>query len=466
MNKALCRFLWIIGLVLLVGCGSHETELRETIAQGEVERKEQAGQDKITKEETKTEDEKPKKREEKNVMNQDNQDEEIPEEKEENQTQGKEENFQEEIEDYQIIWNSKHTYGAFIKGNDEVELKLYIVETNQNTIKEIAGIVGNLYDITWAPNGQYMTVNEGTSTVYTTYIVQIDEEKIIDQVVNVRGPVWSPDSRSIAFGVLNDEEPAVMVEWEGTSDLVIDHLSSKKTEVLLHGQKGFNYFPIEWTEDGLAYRKSYFTGGEEQYTLQVGEYDIVPKVAPISVKNVESNLVYPVIQNMKNQEAQKQLNRSIAAQIQMYTLFLQGGIQEGEKLTLEGKYTVACKTKNILSFVYTLVVNIEGAPHPNVFLESMTVDLNTGTPLTLQEMFTENAEDKAALNPILKEEINKLDFPLLKEFEGIEDGQKFYMTPNSMIIYYQEGEYTPHAQGPLLLEIPLKNIEDVLTPLL
>jgi len=39
--------------------------------------------------------------------------------------------------------------------------------------------------------------------------------------------------------------------------------------------------------------------------------------------------------------------------------------------------------------------------------------------------------------------------------EGIEDKQGFYLTDTSLVIYYQEYIYTPHAVGPLEFEVDL-----------
>lgn len=126
-------------------------------------------------------------------------------------------------------------------------------------------------------------------------------------------------------------------------------------------------------------------------------------------------------------------------------------------------YDITKKTEEVLSLYFVISLYTEGAAHPNNLIDGVTIDLKTGRELQLKDLFKEGVECKQILNQILNRKISDLEYELFEEFKGVEDEQGFYMTDSGLVIYYQEYVYTPHAIGPLEIEVPCDEIVSVLS---
>lgn len=95
-------------------------------------------------------------------------------------------------------------------------------------------------------------------------------------------------------------------------------------------------------------------------------------------------------------------------------------------------------------------------------MDAVTFDLKIGKELELKDLFKKDIHIKETLDPILKAKVDNFDFELYEEYKGIEEEQGFYLTENSLVIYYQEYVYTPHAVGPLEIEVKFDEIKEIL----
>lgn len=167
----------------------------------------------------------------------------------------------------EIVWSKDSSVVAFTRDIGDYQLQLYIWVVDVEAEERVLGVDGNLYDISWSSNDEYVTVNEGTSTMYNATIVSIKDISIVDNVVCVAGPVWSPDSTQIVFAVLNDKMPSVAVEWDGTSDLVLYELENKKQEIIVEARNDYYYIPNSWNNEGIVYSKYYFDDRKSEELL-------------------------------------------------------------------------------------------------------------------------------------------------------------------------------------------------------
>jgi len=51
---------------------------------------------------------------------------------------------------------------------------------------------------------------------------------------------------------------------------------------------------------------------------------------------------------------------------------------------------------------------------------------------------------------------------LIREFKTIDDNEDFYLTGNTLVIYFQEIEFTPHYIGIPEFTIPFKRIKNLI----
>lgn len=360
-----------------------------------------------------------------------------------------------------IIWSKDNSMVAFTKYIDDFEKQLYIWNILEESEKQIEGVSGNLYEIRFSPNDKYITVNEGTSNVYETIIITIEDFKIVDRVVNAGGPVWSPDSQKIAFAVLNDKEPIIPMELSGTTDLMIYDIKANIKPVVLEANNYFILSPVYWDKNGLKYEKSYLDDRQsEELIYEDTDYYVITEVYTGKAENIEVEIKYPVVINMGNKEVEEKINNIIIEKAGI-NLESDGSDNEDFKETLYTGYEITKKSNDILSIYFFSSLFIEGAAHPSRYIDSVTFDLETGEILELNDLFKEESDYKNILNSILKEKVKELDLQVFNEFKGLEEEHGFYLKDNNLVIYYQEGVYTPYAYGPLFLEISLDDINDI-----
>ncbi len=373
-----------------------------------------------------------------------------------------------------ISWSKNKSRVAFFKNTEDYEVQMYLWNVGEERENKVAGASGNLYDLKWSPDSRFVTVNEGTSTVYETLIIDPDNLTIADKIVNAGGPVWSPDSARLALAVLNNKKPMVAVEWDGTCDLVIYDLKTKSADVILAAENDFYYSPKSWDKGGLRYEKCYFDDrkpevliyqegsqgktGSNSSPSSTNDYNISTQTHTDQQVNIEVEIKYPVITKMQNKDIENRINSIIENKFGLHDEPAETG-DETFKETLNVNYEVKRRTENALSLRIFFSAYMEGAAHPSNFIEGLTINLKTGKELQLQDLFAQGVDYKSILDPILKEKVNKLDYELFEEFKGIEDKQGFYLTDTALVIYYQEYVYTPHAVGPLEFEIDLNEID-------
>lgn len=365
----------------------------------------------------------------------------------------------------EIVWSNDEEKVCFTRINESMEYELFIWKVGQAEEKQVAGIIGNLYDISWSPNNKYVTLNEGTSVLYETFIILVNDMEVLDKVVCTGGPIWSMDSNSILFAILNDKKPTVDLELDGTTDLMVYDLNLMRKEIILEASNDYMYNPVSWDEEGIKYKKEYFDGSETETfiygknDLGIGQYQINTEEYNVDENQLLVEIKYPQITDSSNKEIEDKVNAIINARVEEYkNMFYQ---DEEQKQYIYVNYEITKKDQDVLSMIFNISFSIEGVAHPSNFIYGVTINLHNGEEIKLTDLFRSNVDSVGMLNVILNEKISNLNYQLNSEFRGIEDGQGFYLTEDSLVIYYQEGIYTPHAVGALVLKIPNTEIEDI-----
>lgn len=200
---------------------------------------------------------------------------------------------------------------------------------------------------------------------------------------------------------------------------------------------------------------------ENSVDNQDGIYEITMETYTEKNEKVEIEIKYPALKNMADTDIENKINTIIKKRTDDYKQ-LYHAEDEGYKETIHVDYEMMREKEDMLSLRFFISLYTEGAAHPNNLMDGVTLDLKTGEELELSNLFKEDIDYVKALNPILKEKVNELEYELFEEYKGIEEEQGFYMTDNSLVVYYQTYVYTPHAVGPLLLEVSLDEIKDIL----
>lgn len=181
------------------------------------------------------------------------------------------------------------------------------------------------------------------------------------------------------------------------------------------------------------------------------------RLIKMKIKSDQVDLIikYPMVINMKNQALQLKINE---------LLKVQSGIdykgQQNE--TYRQDYDVMLNKSGIMSILNNSYMYMKGAAHGMSMRSAINIDMTDGKLYTLKDLFEPGADYKTKLNNIVKKQLVDDNTPLLREFEGINDKQEFYLTDKELVIYYQLYDYTPYAYGFLEFYIPYERITNII----
>ena len=178
----------------------------------------------------------------------------------------------------------------------------------------------------------------------------------------------------------------------------------------------------------------------------------------VKIQNQCTNVTYPQVTGLKDKAVESHINDLIKKTV------LDLIPPEGCDVYAEifGNYQVGVNRNGVLSIkfdVYT--IRIQAANGLNV-QKSITVDLETGKNYRLHQLFRNNSDYKIILSRMIRQMIEERQLPLLKEFTGITDYENFYLTGNSLVIYFQEITYLPHYAGIQEFPIPYRQIRNLI----
>ena len=127
------------------------------------------------------------------------------------------------------------------------------------------------------------------------------------------------------------------------------------------------------------------------------------------------------------------------------------------ELTYEQTYSVW----GYLSFTNHKYINVGGV-HPTRIMESRTYGINSERELSVSELIMEDSLDTSLvkfttnlfvdkLKEIAPESADVYTYDYVKQYGGY---MQFYLTGNSMVLYFNQGDLAPYALGVISVEIP------------
>lgn len=181
-------------------------------------------------------------------------------------------------------------------------------------------------------------------------------------------------------------------------------------------------------------------------------------ITEIKIQDECVNITYPQVR-LKNKTVQDKINEVIKEEV--YKQIPPEGCEAyGE---IFAKYEVPSNKKAVLSINLQFYTIRKLAANGINRQKSINVDLETGKFYELYEQFKPGSNYKIFLNKMIKEQIKEQDLHLIKEFVSITDDEDYYLTKNSLVIYFQELEYTIHAEGIPEFVIPYRIIRNLIS---
>lgn len=184
--------------------------------------------------------------------------------------------------------------------------------------------------------------------------------------------------------------------------------------------------------------------------------DLSAQIREVTLQAEECvDVVYPEVE-LRNQAVANRINAEITRQVNALSQ------SDNCQINVTGRYEVNVNEKGVLSINLQFYrIPVMAANGLNI-QKSINVALATGKNYRLNELFRSDSHYRIRLNEIIKRQIEERDIPMIKEFTGISDYEDYYLTEDSLVVYFQELEYTIHAYGIPEFVIPYRLIDDII----
>ncbi len=226
---------------------------------------------------------------------------------------------------------------------------------------------------------------------------------------------------------------------------------------------------------------SLYTMGTSNYMrFSTLENHIVVKSKEINHKKkyIEETIKIPVLNGIKNENMQKYINTSIESDIMEFANQMDQAANEyGLEYEKQGKkpipyvaatnYVITYNKNNILSISILYYQYINGKR--SYIKTSYNFDLTTGKPLGLGDLFKPGVAYTHLINEEIKKQLSmnkNLYMPnAAANFEGIQQGQPFYLEDGNIVLYFGFNEIAPTVSEIPIIKIPFSsfknNIKDI-----
>lgn len=191
-------------------------------------------------------------------------------------------------------------------------------------------------------------------------------------------------------------------------------------------------------------------------SVELGEQKLMPEKFSIS---------YPFVPNSDNSNIAAEINKTIINEVN--ELFKEQvlrpeAVDFNEVL---GTYEIMVNQKGILSVLFSMYTYVNRAAHGFTAYSSLTVNTETGEVYNFEDLFNPKFNYIPVINELAQQYIRDKDIQFIEEYKGVTANQQFYLTPDSLVLYYQVYEYTPYSYGLFRIEIPYTKIANMLSPL-
>lgn len=193
----------------------------------------------------------------------------------------------------------------------------------------------------------------------------------------------------------------------------------------------------------------------------------------INTEQLSFKSSYPIIRGIVDQKEEAKLNVSFKEMEQKAKRTAElaarqlGSDAITRHIKVEGvfNYDVKRECSGIMSILFTDYLYSGGA-HGRTIKTGRTFNLITGKEYSLKSLFKPDTDYVTAISNEIKKQIKerKMTDQQLVKFEKISKNEDYYLTKDSLVIYFSEYEYFPYSFGIQEFPIPLKVLEGILVP--
>lgn len=226
---------------------------------------------------------------------------------------------------------------------------------------------------------------------------------------------------------------------------------------------GFRWTGWRWVYFGISLNRiDYFECFGRRYTPP--EDNLTPTLETQVLSPSQFKLEYPFIQNAENGDTASIVNQEIIDSLNSLWL---NEVLLPEKVnftTVESAYEVPLNSDGLLSIVMSLYTETEDNPTGSTLFTSLTMDVNTGEVYDFGSLFDNSMNYTEIVSDIATQKASEMNINFTTPYTGVTDTQKFYLTPEGLVLYYQVDEFTPASSGLFRITILYNELSNILYP--
>lgn len=177
-----------------------------------------------------------------------------------------------------------------------------------------------------------------------------------------------------------------------------------------------------------------------------------------------TTIYYPQIYGLNNPAVEDKINSEIIKTVNnlIKQQFEEEGADEfGEMI---GTFEVKANERNILSVTFSNYAIIPFAAHGLTIMDSRTFNVHTGDHYSLNQLFKQGSSYTDILSKKVNEQIHVRNIVTLdpKQQAEVTSETGFYVSDQTLVLYFQLYDITPYYVGLPLFPIPIYELEAII----
>jgi hypothetical protein len=176
-------------------------------------------------------------------------------------------------------------------------------------------------------------------------------------------------------------------------------------------------------------------------------------ITDVKVESPGLNLTYPKVSGLKHKSAESGINRYIKKEV--HRILKEQGYGKDENKKFTGGYTVKLNKRGTISINIEIFNHVKGEAQGTTIRKTINVSLKDARVYYLHDLFSRKLKKSkliGMLNDMIKMNASFSNASFIEEFESISLEQSYYLTENSLVIYFDANEF----------EIPFSDIIDII----
>jgi len=184
--------------------------------------------------------------------------------------------------------------------------------------------------------------------------------------------------------------------------------------------------------------------------------DPTATVVEIQIQNPCTDVKYPQVE-LHNYLVATLINDLVKEQV--FHLIPGDGCEVYEEIY--GTYRIGVNRASVLSVVLDVYTFRWHAANGVDVQKTVTASLQSGESYSFQSLFKPGSDYTDVMNRILRSQIKEREITTISPFPGVSENQEYYLTNKTLVVYYQELQFTPHYVGIPEFLVSYAEIEDI-----